>query len=109
MLKFTLFADQCSGMASYCCTFDYSYLASLEGWLDRTVVAWLCSAPSIQPTEVAPVRTQLIGCLHETYTKTRIEQLLKSSSSSPSRSLRWRTCGTAWARRRGCAPPSPPA
>jgi anaphase-promoting complex subunit 2 len=58
-------------------SFDCSYLGPLEGWLDRTVVAWLRSVPSIQPAEVAAVRTQLIGCLYETYTKTRIEQLFE--------------------------------
>ena len=58
-------------------SFDCSYLVSLEAWLDRTVVAWLLSMPSLSQQEVASTRLELVTCLYETYTRTRIEQLFE--------------------------------
>jgi len=51
-------------------SFDCSYLASLEEWLDMVVLAWLKEA---QMTGIN--RKKLLEHLYNTYTKARIEQL----------------------------------
>ena len=58
-------------------SFDCSYLASLEAWLDRTVIAWLRDIPFLPPSEVAGTIAHLVSCLYKTYTRTRIEQLFE--------------------------------
>jgi len=58
-------------------SFDCSHLSSLESWLDRTVVAWLATVPSIPALEVAEMRGKLVRVLQETYTRTRIDQLFE--------------------------------
>jgi len=55
-------------------SFDCSYIASLENWLDRVVVAWLRSHPG-QRQRALDKRDKLRGVLYQTYTKARIEQL----------------------------------
>merc|ERR1719320_2251532 len=51
-------------------SFDCSYLASLEDWLDMVVVAWLKEALMSGIS-----RKKLLEHLYNTYTKARIEQL----------------------------------
>merc|ERR1719244_2503 len=55
-------------------SFDCSYIASLENWLDRGVVEWLRSHPG-QRQRALEKRDKLRGVLYQTYTKARIEQL----------------------------------